>query len=148
MAVIRRVTAEDIPAIARIHRLSFFDAMPHMPKLHTSEEDLAFYAKVVFPRADIWLIKEMETAVGFMACRPGWIEQFYIHPAYQRRGFGAQLLAIAQKANHSLNVWTFQCNQRARDFYEKHGFRVVQMTDGMDNEERQPDVLYAWTCDA
>ncbi len=37
-----------------------------------------------------------------------------------------------------------QRNNRARAFYERHGFRVARMTDGADNEEREPDILYVW----
>lgn len=148
MVLPRRAAIEDIPAIARIHRLAFFDAMPHMPVLHTSQEDLSFYTTVVFPRADIWLIEATGATAGFVAFRSGWIDHLYIHPAHQRRGFGSQLLAVAKSENHALNLWTFQCNQQARHFYEKHGFRAVKMTDGTDNEERQPDALYAWTRDS
>lgn len=35
----RRATPADLPGIARIHRLAFFAAMPHMPVLHTPKED-------------------------------------------------------------------------------------------------------------
>ncbi len=121
--------------------------MPHMPVLHTPEEDLVFYTNIVFTNAEIWLIEQADTVAGFIAFRPGWIDHLYIHPDHQGRGLGSQLLVFAKSANHTLNLWTFQCNPRARHFYEKHGFRVVQMTDGMDNEERQPDVLYTWTPD-
>ncbi len=32
----------------------------------------------------------------------------------------------------------------ARRFYERHGFRLVQVTEGSENMEREPDALYAW----
>lgn len=34
---------------------------------------------------------------------------------------------------------------RARSFYGRHGFKIDRETDGANNEERQPDVLYKWT---
>ena len=144
MHTTRQATVDDIPAIAGIHRRSFFAAMPHMPVLHTTEEGLAFYTKAVFPSMTIWVVEETSVAIGFIAYRKDWIEQFYIDPPHQGRGLGSQLLAKAKSENHSLNLWTFQCNQRARSFYEKHGFAISRMTDGSDNEERQPDVLYTW----
>lgn len=145
MINVRRASVEDLPALARIHRQAFFAAMPAMPVLHTPAEDLAFYRECVFPTAEIWLAESSAQPLGFIAFRPGWIEHCYIAPAAQRRGLGAQLLQHAQATNHSLQLWTFQCNQPARRFYEKHGFVVQTMTDGATNEERQPDVLYAWT---
>jgi ribosomal protein S18 acetylase RimI-like enzyme len=143
----RQAIIDDVPAIVEIRRRSFFTAMPHMPVLHTPEEELAFVSNVVFPNMTIWLIEEADTPVGFIAYRKDWVEQFYIDPLHQGRGHGPNLLAIAKSEYDSFNLWTFQCNQRARRFYEKHGFQVVRMTDGSDNEERQPDVLYSWVRD-
>jgi ribosomal protein S18 acetylase RimI-like enzyme len=45
---------------------------------------------------------------------------------------------------HGLWLWTFQTNTGARRFYERHGFVAVDETDGSANEERAPDVRYAW----
>jgi hypothetical protein len=42
---LRRATLDDLASVARLHRLAFFHAMPHMPVLHMPEEDLAFYAR-------------------------------------------------------------------------------------------------------
>lgn len=119
--------------------------MPHMPVLHTPAEDLAFYTGIVFPGTELWLIEQDDTVAGFIAFRPGWVEQCYIHPDHQRRGYGTQLLHLAQAANPVLQLWTFQCNQAARSFYERHGFTIARMTDGADNEEKQPDILYTWS---
>ena len=33
---------------------------------------------------------------------------------------------------------------RARRFYEANGFEALELTDGSGNQERQPDVRYAW----
>jgi ribosomal protein S18 acetylase RimI-like enzyme len=41
-----------------------------------------------------------------------------------------------------VRLYTFQENTGARRFYERHGFKAVKLTDGHDNEENCPDVLY------
>jgi len=140
----RHATLDDMPAVARIHRLAFFAAMPHMPVLHTPEETLAFHSTAVFPFAEIWLTEQTGVTTGFIAFRPGWINHLYVHPDHQGRGHGSALLALAQASAPSLRLWTFQCNLGARRFYERHGFRIEQETDGSNNEERQPDILYFW----
>ena len=38
----------------------------------------------------------------------------------------------------------FQKNEGARRFYERHGFRLVRLTDGDGNMEKEPDALYEW----
>jgi ribosomal protein S18 acetylase RimI-like enzyme len=143
----RRATLDDMSAVARIHRLAFFAAMPQMPVLHTPEEHSAFYSTTVFPAAEIWLTEQTGVVTGFIAFRPGWVDHLYVHPDCQGRGHGSALLALAQASAPSLRLWTFQCNLGARRFYERHGFRIEQETDGSNNEERQPDILYFWTRD-
>ena len=141
----RRATLADLASVARLHRIAFFGAMPHMPVLHTPDEDLAFYSTVVFPSAAIWLIEDAGLAAGFIALRPGWVDHLYVHPDRQGCGIGSTLLELAKVSNPSLRLWTFQCNLRARSFYEHHGFKIERETDGADNEERQSDMLYQWT---
>jgi hypothetical protein len=41
-------------------------------------------------------------------------------------------------------LWVFLQNVPARRFYERHGLRLVEETDGSRNEERTPDALYEW----
>lgn len=141
----RRANLDDMASLATLHRRAFFGAMPHMPVLHTPEEDLAFHSTVVIPSAEIWLIERSGMTAGFIAFRSGWIDHLYVHPDQQGCGIGSALLALAQAAERTLRLWTFQCNSRARRFYEQHGFRIEQETDGSNNEERQPDILYLWT---
>jgi putative acetyltransferase len=78
------------------------------------------------------------------ACRPDFIEHLFIRPEAQNAGLGLQLLEKAKQASAELSLWTFQRNERARRFYERHGFVAVTETDGADNEEKLPDVLYRW----
>ena len=145
---LRRASFDDMASVAALHRLSFFTAMPQMPVLHTPEEDVTFFSTIVFPRAEIWLSEQSGVAVGFIAFQEGWVEHLYVHPGHQGRGLGSALLALAQSQNHSLRLWTFQCNLPARRFYEGHDFRTERTTDGADTEERQPDILYLWTPNA
>jgi len=141
----RRASTADLGVVASIHRLAFFSAMPHLPVLHTPEEDVVYYSTVVFSKAEIWLAEHSNRIMGFIAFRPGWVDHLYIHPDHQGRGVGGALLAWTQASADSLRLWTFQGNLRARRFYEKHGFRIERETDGTGNEEGQPDVLYLWT---
>ena len=36
---------------------------------------------------------------------------------------------------------------RARRFYEHRGFRLVELTDGSENDEKTPDAHYRWVGD-
>jgi GNAT superfamily N-acetyltransferase len=145
---VRRAVLGDMAAVARIHRIAFFQSMPHMPVLHTPDDDLTYFSTVVLPGAAIWLSEHSGIPVGFIAFRPGWVDHLYIHPDHQGCGMGSTLLALAQSSEPSLRLWTFQCNLRGRSFYEQRGFRIEQATEGANNEERQPDILYCWSRDS
>jgi ribosomal protein S18 acetylase RimI-like enzyme len=63
----------------------------------------------------------------------------------KNRGIGAALLDHAKALRpEGLELWAFQKNVGARRFYERHGFRLVRLTDGAENMEREPDALYEW----
>jgi ribosomal protein S18 acetylase RimI-like enzyme len=44
-------------------------------------------------------------------------------------------------------LFVFQANAGARRFYEAHGFTLLRLSDGQDNEECCPDALYQWLPD-
>ncbi len=43
------------------------------------------------------------------------------------------------------DLWVFQRNIRARDFYARNGCIEVLRTDGIDNEEHEPDMPLRWS---
>jgi len=79
-----------------------------------------------------------------IAFRSGWIDQLYVLPEVQGRGVGSELLQVAKRAFDCHQLWTFQRNASARQFYEARGFALVEETDGARNEEKEPDARYLW----
>ena len=76
----------------------------------------------------------------------GWIEQLYLRPAAVGNGLGARLVECAKAELGTLiRLYTCRANAGARRFYERRGFRVLELGDGSGNEEGCPDVLYEWT---
>jgi len=141
---LRRAGAEDAAAIARVHRAAMRVSLAFLPELHTAEEDLAFFAERFLPANEVWVAEAGGEVVGYVGFDADWINHLYVHPDHQGRGLGPELLAHATADGRPRQLWTFQRNARARRFYEQRGFQAVRFTDGQANEEREPDVLYAW----
>ncbi|SCB28383.1 Ribosomal protein S18 acetylase RimI [Rhizobium lusitanum] len=141
---LRKLDLADMPAAAAVHRASFDERLPTLSGLHTTEEDVGFWSAVVFKDCQIWGAEEGGRLVGVIAFLEDWIDQLYVLPEAQGHGIGSRLLDVAKSAYPVLSLWTFQRNAPARRFYEKHGFFVVDESDGAGNEEKEPDVLYKW----
>lgn len=134
----------DAQAIAIILRTAFRVSLPFLPELHTAEEDLWFVRERMLVRDEVWVAEEADAVVGFIAFREGWIDHLYVHPDWQGQGIGPTLLAKPLSYRQARRLWTFQKNARARKLYEAHGFRLIELTDGSANEEKEPDALYEW----
>lgn len=143
--MLRRLALADMGAAAQVHRIAFDQAMPWLVGLHTPDEDRWFYRERVFPTCRVWGRFDGDALSGIIAFREDWVEQLYVLPTAQRQGGGTELLDVAKSACERLELWTFQRNAPARRFYEARGFRLVEKTDGVRNEEREPDARYLWT---
>jgi GNAT superfamily N-acetyltransferase len=140
---LRRGELEDVGTVARMMR-STYDLMDYIPRLHTPEEDLA-YIGGLFGEREIWVAENDAGVVGFAILSADELMQMHVDPDEQNAGIGSALLARAKERRPAgFTLWTFQKNVGARRFYERHGLEVVRLTDGEGNEEREPDVQYAW----
>jgi GNAT superfamily N-acetyltransferase len=141
--VLRRATADDAPEIAALFRRSL-RTLAFLPTLHTAHEDRTFIEAVVRER-EVWVWDEGGEVVGFAALAGTRLDHLYVDPPAHGRGVGTALLAHAKERRpDGFDLWTFQRNDGARRFYERHGFRPVEHTDGEANEEREPDVRFEW----
>jgi GNAT superfamily N-acetyltransferase len=146
---VRPARQDDAEPLARIllRCRNEMDYLPPVPEEHVSR-----IAGDMFEWHDeVWLAEREGRAVGFLALRRSrshgceTLEKLYVDPPEQGRGIGTVLLDKAKELRPgSLHLWVFQKNEGARRFYERHGFRLVKLTDGAENMEREPDALYAW----
>ena len=141
--MIRRATATDAPAVAAVFRRSY-GTLTFLPTLHTPDEDRAHFAGLI-ERADVWVDEEEGRLLGFLVLAGDELDALYVEPDAHGRGVGSALLERAQQLRpEGFEFWVFQRNERARRFYEARGCRLVRLTDGSANEEREPDALYEW----
>lgn len=119
------------------------DEMAYLPRI--ADEDRAKLGGWFMNRAELWIAEEDGRVTGFLGIHEDEVTHLYVSPAAQSRGIGAALLDHAKGLRPDrLELWVFQRNAGARRFYERHGFRLVRLTDGVTNMEREPDALYEW----
>lgn len=141
---IRRAAPSDAEGVADVF-LAAKAKMTYLPDLHTDAETRRWVGDVVLRDLEVWIAEKEGRVVGFAALGDDLLEHLYVHPEAQNHGVGAALLKIAkQHRPRALRLWVFQKNVGARRFYKRHGFTLVRLTDGEDNEEREPDAFYEW----
>ena len=145
MALIYRLlTRDEADAAADLHRIAGALIPGYNTLLHSPAEFRSLYRERVFEDGPIWGAFQGIELRGHLALLPGLIDHLYVDPAYHGQGIGSSLVALAQREQDRLQLYTFQANMRARALYERHGFEVEELTDGSRNEERMPDVRYGW----
>jgi len=145
--LLRSAKAAEAPRIAEVLLASRGAFLPFAPFAHTAAEVRQWVREVLLPTSEVTVAVVDGTVVGVLAVSSkegrSWIEQLYIHPTHVGQAIGSQLLAHAVgTVPVPIRLYTFQQNERARKFYERHGFVAVEFTDGSANAERCPDVLY------
>jgi putative acetyltransferase len=142
---IRRATPEDAPALADIHVRARRESMPYLPDTYSPEEVLAWIEETMPQHEEVWVAEDEGRVIGFFALSDDLLYHLYVYPELQGRGAGSALLDLVKVLRpDGFRLWVFQQNAQARKFYEHRGMRVIELTDGSGNEEREPDALYEW----
>lgn len=143
---VRPVTEADAARVAEIFLASRRTAMPWLARPHADDETRAWFSDILVPRGTV-VVAEVDTGVvGFADPRDGWLHALYVVPSAQGAGVGSALFEHSMTlAPGGFDLWVFQRNIRALDFYARYGCVEVRCTDGADNEEHEPDVLLHWS---
>ncbi len=145
--LVRQAQREDVRAAAEVYLRSRHAAVAAIPPLvHDDGGVRAWFAEIVFAERELWIAEHPSGAViGLIVLDGDFVDQLYVDPRHTGAGVGSQLLGVAQSLRPAgLQLWTFQSNEGAKRFYDRHGFVAVEWTDGAGNEERAPDVRYVW----
>jgi GNAT superfamily N-acetyltransferase len=138
-------TPRDADALAALFLEARRAAMPWLPELHSDEDVRSYLAERVLRDCEVLVVRRRREPAAFLALRGDMVEHLYVRPDAQRAGLGSALLDAAKARRPAgLRLWVFQRNHGARAFYARRGFTELRLTDGADNEEREPDALLWW----
>jgi GNAT superfamily N-acetyltransferase len=145
---IRRGGAHDARAAADLYlraREAALRAGSIPAGVHDDDDVRGYFASRIVEDCELWVAEQDGALAGILVLDGDFVDQLYVEPGLTGRGIGSALLAVAKRERpQGLRLWAFQTNTGARRFYERHGFVEARRTDGRDNEERAPDVLYAY----
>jgi GNAT superfamily N-acetyltransferase len=144
---IRRGGPRDARAAADLWLRAREAAIPAIPPpVHDADDVRDHFASHVVADCELWLAEDERGELeGILVLDGDWVDQLYVDPRRTGRGIGSSLLDAAKRERpHGLRLWTFQSNAGAQRFYLRHGFVEADRTDGRDNEERAPDILYVY----
>lgn len=144
---LRAAAVEDAPSVAEVFLSSRKAFLPYARLAHSEAEVRQWIRQALIPSDGVTVACLDERVVGMVAVSrqadASWVDQLYVAPQSVGRGIGERLLAhVLSELPCPVRLYTFQANQRARKFFERHGFKAVAFTDGAGNEEQCPDVLY------
>jgi len=142
---LRAVTVEDAVRVSEIFLTSRRAAMPWLARPRTDEETRWWHANILVPRATLVVAERLGEVVGFAEPAGGWLNALYVAPTAQGGGVGSALFEHSMALQpEGFDLWVFQRNTRALDFYARYRCVEVRRTEGVDNEEHEPDVLLHW----
>jgi RimJ/RimL family protein N-acetyltransferase len=146
--VIRRSGREEAETHFAVQRAACVAGLPHIypPELYPFPDD------EIRRRWRDWdgavLVSEREgRVVGVAGVGSCWLQGFYVLPEYWGTDVAAELHEAALAAQPDcpeLRLWVLEENQRARRFYEKHGWRENGETRVVPYPPHPLDVGYAY----
>jgi GNAT superfamily N-acetyltransferase len=145
----RGATVDDADSVATVFLRSRKELVAFAPLAHPDDNVRDWVRRRLIPAGNTTVVVVDGLIVGLLTISRGddcgWVQQLYLLPEWIGRGLGAQLLEIARsELPPPIRLYCFQRNERARRFYERQGFKAIAFTDGANNEEKCPDVLYEW----
>ncbi|MCL2521008.1 MAG: GNAT family N-acetyltransferase [Spirochaetaceae bacterium] len=135
MLLVRSYREEDLSEILKLHSdtiaaINSRDYTPEQIAVWNYKDELTYQLWQNILAASYTMVAESDgQIVGFanMFLEQGYIDRFYVHKNYQRKGVGQALLVAleARAKEEKLAKLTVESSITAKDFFEHNGFKLV-----------------------
>lgn len=121
------VTEKNIEVAAEIHSLSWKEShrrfcSEEFVQAHTKDRQKQYIQKEMASGKIFYMLVEDE-AKGIVSVKDNVIENLYVLPSEQHKGYGAQLLKYAELMCKGIpTLWILSNNEVANSFYQKNGY--------------------------
>jgi len=121
------VTMLNISTAAEIHAISWREShksfcSKEFVDAHTTERQKKFMESEMECGKAFYILVDTD-AKGIVSIKDNLIENLYVLPSEQRKGYGTNLLHFAeQKCSNTPTLWVLSNNKAAKNLYVKHGY--------------------------
>lgn len=127
---IRQATPADAPRIAEIevfnYRLNFYPIFRndkfYFEELQVNKEAEKLADEEILENAYVY---DDGVVKGFIIIDGKEVWKLFVEPVLHGQGIGAELLEYAKEMYGAEAMWVLEKNERAKKFYERHGFCVT-----------------------
>lgn len=125
--MIIEVSEENIEKAAEIHSLSWQEShkgfcSKEFIEKHNVENQKKYLLNEIKQGKDVFMLLE-DYPVGIVSIKDNLIENLYVLPKEQDKGYGTKLLLFAiNKCKDETVLWILDNNMKAYNLYSKHGF--------------------------
>ena len=99
--------------------------------------------KYYLPNTDTFVFEDKRQLKGFLSIIDDkYIGALFIAPEHQNKKIGTKLVDYAKRLYPELSLKVFTQNDKARKFYQKHGFKIV--SEQIDDSTKQNELLMSW----
>ena len=141
------VTEENLAQAGAIHSESWKDShrsfcTTEFLEKHSPAAQTEFLRREMAAGKRVWMLVD-ECPVGIVSVQDSLIENLYILPGYQGRGYGTRLLHFAMgQCRGRPTLWILDNNEGAYRLYARNGFRKTGRTEKLTESLYELEMVY------
>ena len=120
--MIRKYTEKDCEALIEVWFTASQVATPFLSNEFLAEERDNI-PKIWLSKADTWVFDAEGVVAGFISLIGNEVGAIFVHPDYQGRGIGRELMDHVASLRDYLYLDVFEENAIGRRFYDRYGFQ-------------------------
>ena len=142
--MIIKVDCSNVADAAKVHSISWKEShkafcTPDFIQMHSPERQQNYLQEKMDDGSAVFMLVDNEP-VAVVSITDSLIEDLYVLPEMQNRGYGSELLRFAiSKCESKPTLWILENNHNARRLYERMGFKETGnrnvITDKLDEIE-------------
>lgn len=108
------------------------------------QNNLENIKNIYIPNSQTFVFEDKHKIKGFISLmNENFIGACFVRKEFQNKRIGSKLIKFAQHHHSALQLQVYTKNQKAINFYHKHGFKIVDESICPDTREKQ--LLMSWS---